>query len=162
MLISRYSEYYGLATLVQLLKIALFFYWNQLIGSIIVTRKYFSFLLIEAASLFLLALLHVPYHQMNFPSLLLVLFHYFLQFHCLFDEELHDMEMLILFLHCFKGNLIQIRFFSKTLICLPIDLHRLPHPILVLKWNYDFTLNHYNSLVQHQKVSFHVLSNFIQ
>ena len=131
-------------------------------GSIIVIGKCFSFLLIGFVSLFLLTILHVPCHHMNFPGLLLLLFHCFLRFHCLYDVGLHDMEMLRLFLHCFIGNLVQIGFFSKILICLPIDLHHLPPPVPVLKWNFDFISNHYNSQAQHQKVSFHDLSNFIQ
>ena len=132
-LISHYLKYYGSANLAQLSETALFSWDNQLMGSIIVIGKYFNFLLIGAAFLFLLDFLHAPFHRKNFPSLLLVSFHCFLQFHLLYDEESRDMEMLRLFLHCFTGILVRKGFFLKILIYLLIDLHRLPPLILVLK-----------------------------
>ena len=91
-------------------------------GSII--GKYSSFLLIGAVSVFHPVLLHVPCHRKNFLDLFLVSFHCFLQFHLLYDEGLHDMGMLKLFLHCFTKILAQIEFFSKILVCLPINLRR--------------------------------------
>ena len=91
-------------------------------GSII--GKYSSFLLIGAVSVFHPDLLHVPCHRMNFLDLFLASIHCFLQFHLLYDEGLHDMGMLKLFLHCFTKILAQIEFFSKILVCLPINLRR--------------------------------------